>query len=39
MARTMLNVCGAMVSAVVVDNWENTFDKEKFNSEIVEYEQ
>lgn len=33
MGRTMLNVCGAMVSAVVVDIWEGTFDKEVFNRE------
>lgn len=32
MGRTMLNVCGSMVSAVVVDKWEGTFDKDKFNT-------
>lgn len=32
MGRTALNVTGSMVSAVIVDSWEKTFDKEKFNS-------
>ncbi len=35
MGRTALNVTGAMVAAIVVDNWEKTFDKEKFNSPSV----
>ena len=26
----MLNVAGAMVSAIMVDKWEGTFDKEAF---------
>ncbi len=30
MGRTMLNVAGAMVSAIMVDKWEGTFDKEAF---------
>ena len=32
MGRTMLNVTGSMVSAVVVDRWDGTFDMEQFNS-------
>lgn len=32
MGRTMLNVAGSMVSAVVVDKWEGTFNQEKFNA-------
>lgn len=32
MGRTMLNVCGAMVSSVVVDRWEGTHNIEMFNS-------
>lgn len=36
MGRTMLNVCGAMVSSVVVDRWEGTHDIKKFNSDIKE---
>lgn len=35
MGRTALNVTGAMISAIVVDNWENTFNKELFNSPIT----
>lgn len=31
MGRTMLNVCGSMVSSVVVDKWEGTLDIEQFN--------
>ena len=36
MGRTMLNVCGGMVSAVVVDRWEGTIDVEKYNTKIVD---
>lgn len=32
MGRTALNVTGSMFSAIVVDTWENTFDRDKFNS-------
>ena len=32
MGRTMLNVTGSMVSAVVVDRWEGNFDMEQFNA-------
>ena len=32
MGRTALNVTGAMVAAIVVDNWDGTFDKEAFNA-------
>lgn len=32
MGRTMLNVTGAMVSAVVVDKWEGTFNQDEFNA-------
>lgn len=32
MGRTMLNVTGSMVSAVVVDKWEGNMDMDKFNS-------
>ena len=31
MGRTMLNVAGSMVSAIMVDKWEGTFDKVAFN--------
>ena len=31
MGRTALNVTGSMVSAIVVDSWEDTFDRDKFN--------
>lgn len=31
MGRTMLNVTGAMVAAIVVDKWDNTFNQELFN--------
>lgn len=31
MGRTMLNVCGAMLSAVVVDKWEGTLNQDQFN--------
>ncbi|WP_165004534.1 MULTISPECIES: cation:dicarboxylase symporter family transporter [unclassified Enterococcus] len=34
MGRTMLNVAGAMVSAIMVDKWEGTFDKEAFSQPI-----
>ncbi|MEE1500119.1 MAG: cation:dicarboxylase symporter family transporter, partial [Enterococcus hirae] len=30
MGRTMLNVAGSMVSAIMVDKWEGTFDKQAF---------
>lgn len=33
MGRTMLNVCGSMVSAVVVDRWEGNHDIDKFNED------
>lgn len=36
MGRTMLNVTGAMVSAVVVDIWEGTHNKEIYNAKNVE---
>lgn len=36
MGRTMLNVAGSMVSAIAVDKWEGTFDKEAFNRPVVE---
>ncbi|QCA29628.1 cation:dicarboxylase symporter family transporter [Vagococcus xieshaowenii] len=39
MGRTMLNVAGSMVSAIMVDKWEGTFDKEAFNSEIKSVEE
>ena len=32
MGRTMLNVAGSMVSAIVVDKWEGSFNKEAFNA-------
>lgn len=32
MGRTALNVTGSMISAIVVDNWESTFDKELYNN-------
>ncbi|WEG74143.1 cation:dicarboxylate symporter family transporter [Vagococcus intermedius] len=34
MGRTMLNVAGSMVSAIMVDKWEGTFDKEAFSQSI-----
>lgn len=34
MGRTMLNVAGSMVSAIMVDKWEGTFDKEAFNKAV-----
>lgn len=30
MGRTMINVTGSMVSAIIVDRWEGTFDQEQF---------
>ena len=30
MGRTMINVTGSMVSAIIVDRWEGTFDSEQF---------
>ncbi len=32
MGRTMLNVAGSMVSSIIVDRWEGTFDKESYNA-------
>lgn len=32
MGRTALNVTGAMISAILVDHWEDSFNKELFNS-------
>lgn len=32
MGRTMLNVCGSMVSAIVVDKWDGTFNREAYNA-------
>ncbi|WP_326717858.1 cation:dicarboxylate symporter family transporter [Vagococcus jeotgali] len=32
MGRTMLNVAGSMVSSIIVDRWEGTFDKEAYNA-------
>ena len=34
MGRTMLNVAGAMVSAIIVDKWEGNFDKDKYYAAI-----
>lgn len=31
MGRTMLNVAGSMVAAIMVDKWEGNFDKEAYN--------
>lgn len=31
MGRTMLNVAGSMLAAIMVDKWEGTFDKEAYN--------
>ncbi|EHR34056.1 cation:dicarboxylate symporter family transporter [Helcococcus kunzii] len=36
MGRTMLNVCGTMVSAIVVDRWEGTHNIEQFNGKNVD---
>lgn len=35
MGRTALNVTGAMISAIIVDNWDKTFDRDLYNSEQV----
>lgn len=32
MGRTMLNVCGSMVSAIVVDKWDGTFNRDAYNA-------
>lgn len=32
MGRTALNVTGSMVAAIVVDNWEQSFNKDLYNS-------
>lgn len=32
MGRTALNVTGSMISAIVVDTWEKTFNKDLYNS-------
>lgn len=32
MGRTMLNVTGAMVSAIIVDIWDGTFNRKEFNA-------
>ena len=39
MGRTMLNVAGSMVSAIMVDKWEGTFDKEAFNRDVTSVEE
>ena len=39
MGRTMLNVAGSMVSAIIVDKWEGTFNKELYNKEISKTEE
>ena len=31
MGRTALNVTGSMISAIVVDSWEDSFDRERYN--------
>jgi len=36
MGRTMLNVAGAMLSAVVVDKWQGKLDTDKFKANTVE---
>lgn len=35
MGRTMLNVAGAMVSAIAVDRWDGTFNREMYNAPMV----
>jgi len=35
MGRTMLNVTGSMVSAVIVDKWNGTFDTKAFNGNVA----
>lgn len=32
MGRTMLNVAGAMVAAVIIDKWDGTFNQDEFNA-------
>ena len=32
MGRTMLNVAGTMVSAIVVDKWDGTFNREIYDA-------
>jgi len=32
MGRTMLNVTGSMVSAIIVDKWDGTFNAQAFNA-------
>lgn len=34
MGRTMLNVAGSMISSIMVDKWEGTFNKELYNKKI-----
>lgn len=31
MGRTLLNVAGSMIAAIIVDKWDGTFDKEAYN--------
>lgn len=38
MGRTMLNVAGSMVSAIVVDRWDKTMDMEKYNAPLTNEE-
>lgn len=33
MGRTALNVTGSMISAIIVDNWDHTFDRDLYNSD------
>ena len=35
MGRTALNVTGSMISAIVVDNWEDSFDKDLYNASLI----
>ncbi|HZJ86385.1 MAG TPA: cation:dicarboxylase symporter family transporter [Erysipelotrichaceae bacterium] len=35
MGRTALNVTGSMISAIVVDNWEDSFDKDLYNANLI----
>lgn len=35
MGRTMLNVAGSMVSAIVVDRWDKTMDMERYNAPLI----
>lgn len=39
MGRTMLNVTGSMVSAVVVDIWEGSHSKEKYDAKVSDDEE